>query len=63
MESPYLTVKEVAQLLGKSEKWCYLKKEHLPGYFKLAGSIFFDKEVLLVTLRNQATKPVKRFIR
>jgi predicted DNA-binding transcriptional regulator AlpA len=63
MDSPYLTVKEVAQLLNKSEKWCYLKKDQLPGYFKLAGSIFFDKDVLLATLKSQATKPVKRFIR
>jgi hypothetical protein len=62
MDSPFLTVKEVAKLLNKSEKWCYLKKDQLPGYFKLAGSIFFDKDVLLATLRNQATKPVKRFI-
>ena len=59
MESPYLTVKEVAAILNKSEKWCYLKKESLPGYFKLAGAIFFDKEVLLATLKAKATKPIK----
>ncbi len=56
MSSPYLTIKEVAQLLGRSEKWCYLKKESIPGYFKLAGSIFFDREVLLSTLKSKATK-------
>lgn len=59
MNSPYLSVKEVAAILNKSEKWCYLKKESIPGYFKLAGSIFFDKDVLLATLKAKATKPVK----
>ena len=61
--SSNLTIKEVAQLLNKSEKWCYLKKDQLPGYFKLAGSIFFDRDVLLSTLKAKATTPVKRFIR
>ena len=63
MDSPYLTVKEVAQFLHKSEKWVYLSKESIPGYFRLANSIFFDKEVLLSTLKTKATKPVKRLIR
>jgi len=63
MESPYLTVKEVAEFLHKSEKWVYLHKESIPGYFRLALSIFFDKDVLLATLKSQATKPVRRFIR
>lgn len=58
MNSNYLSVKEVAALLNKSEKWCYLKKEEIPGYFKLAGAIFFDKEVLLNALKQKA---VKRF--
>jgi predicted DNA-binding transcriptional regulator AlpA len=55
MDSPYLTIKEVAKFLNKSEKWCYLRKEQLPGYFRLAGSIFFDKDVLLATLKSKAT--------
>jgi len=59
MNSPYLTIKEVSQLLGRSEKWCYLKKEQIPGYFKLAGSIFFDRDVLLSTLRSKAKKTIK----
>lgn len=59
MESPYLTIKEVAQFLNRSEKWCYLNKESIPGYFKLAGSIFFDRDVLLSALKAKATKAVK----
>ena len=59
MDSPYLTIKEVSKLLNKSEKWCYLKKDQLPGFFKLAGSIFFDRDVLLATLKSKASKSVK----
>ena len=60
MNSPYLSVKEVAQFLNKSEKWVYLSKESIPGFFRLANSIFFDKEVLLATLKTKATRPVNR---
>jgi hypothetical protein len=55
MDSNYLTVKEVAKLLGRSEKFVYLKKDLIPGYFKLAGSIFFDRELLLSSLKKLAT--------
>lgn len=58
--SPYLSVKEVAALLNKSEKWCYEKKEHIPGFFRLAGSIFFDKNVLESKLKELATKPSRQ---
>ena len=60
MDKPYLSVGEVALLLGKSQKWVYQKKGVIPGFFKLAGSIFFDREVLLSNLRNAATQPAKR---
>jgi hypothetical protein len=53
MESPYLNVKDVSTLFRKSEKWVYLKKDKIPGYFKLAGSIFFDKDVLLEALKRK----------
>lgn len=59
----YLTVKEVSSLLGKSEKWVYQKQTQIPGYFKLAGSIFFDKDVLLATLKQKATTPVRKISR
>ena len=55
MDSLYLSVKEVATLLRKSEKWVYLNKIKLPGYFTLAGSIFFDKQVLVSSLKTLAT--------
>lgn len=57
--SQYLTVGEVALFLGKSTKWVYLKKEQLPGYFRLAGSIFFDKAVLEAELKK-ILKPKNR---
>jgi predicted DNA-binding transcriptional regulator AlpA len=56
MNSPYLTVKEVAQYLNKSSKWVYLNKTRIPGYFKLADSIFFDRDVLLSALKSKAAK-------
>lgn len=46
MEKPYLSVAEVAVLFARSERWVYQKKSEIPGYFKLAGSIFFDREVV-----------------
>ncbi len=60
--SSYLTIKEVSELLGRCPKWVYKNQQTIPGYFKLAGSIFFDKDVLLSTLKAKATT-VKRFIR
>jgi predicted DNA-binding transcriptional regulator AlpA len=60
MDSLYLSVKEVATLLNKSEKWVYLSKESLPGYFKLAKSIFFDKQVLLGSLKGLGTNTKSR---
>lgn len=52
----YLSVKEVASLLGKSNKWVYAHQDELPGYFNLAGSIFFDGEVLTESLKKLALK-------
>ena len=63
MKSPYLAVDEVAALLRKSTKWVYIKKEQIPGYFKLAGSIFFDREILQEHLKEQAFKPTKKVSR
>ena len=60
MDSPYLSVAEVAKLFARCEKWVYQNKSEIPGYFKLAGSIFFDREILLLNLRNAATQPAKR---
>ena len=60
MDSPYLSVAEVAEMFARSEKWVYQNKSGIPGYFKLAGSIFFDREILVSSLRNAATRPAKR---
>ena len=60
MDSPYLTVDEVASQLRKSNKWVYSKKQLLPGYFKLGGAIFFDREILLSRLKELAFKPTEK---
>ena len=58
---PYLSVGEVAALLGKSEKWVYSNKEEIPGFFRLAKSIFFDKETLMGELKILASqKPARK---
>ena len=63
MKSPYLTVDEVAALLRKSSKWVYNKKQQIPGYFKLAGSIFFDREILQSHLKGLAFRPTQKVSR
>ena len=58
---PYLSVEEVAVLFGKSQKWVYSHKEEIPGFFKLAKSIFFDKETLMGEIKTRAaTKPTRK---
>jgi hypothetical protein len=56
MQSPYLTVKEVAALFRKSPKWVYLRQAEIPGAFRVAGSIFFDREILESSLKERAAK-------
>ena len=63
MKSPYLTVDEVASLLRKSSKWVYTKKTKIPGYFKLGGSILFDREILESHLKELALKPTQKVSR
>lgn len=57
MENLYITVEEVAELLRKSPKWVYSHKEQIPGYFKIQGAIFFDRNVMIQSLRELATNP------
>lgn len=58
---PYLSVEEVAQLFGKSEKWVYSNKEEIPGFFRMAKSIFFDQETLMSEIKTRASqKPARR---
>jgi len=56
--SKYLTVKEVVVLLNevRSEKWVYQHKHEIPGFFELAGSYFFDADVLQESLKQRALK-------
>ena len=60
MQSPYLTVREVAALFRKSEKWVYLRQAEIPGAFKVAGSIFFDREILESSLKELASAPTPK---
>ena len=60
MKSPYLTVDEVAKLLRRSTKWVYCRKSQIPGYFKIAGSILFDREILQDHLKELAFKPTRK---
>jgi predicted DNA-binding transcriptional regulator AlpA len=53
--SQFLSINEVAALLGKSSKWVYQRQAEIPGRFQIAKSIFFDKEALLNSLREWAT--------
>ncbi len=55
----FLSVGEVAGLLRKSDKWVYENKAHIPGYFRLARSIFFDREILTTELKKRALKSTK----
>jgi hypothetical protein len=50
--NPFLSVGETASLLGKSEKWVYAHLQELPGAFKLGGSWFIDKTILLSELKS-----------
>lgn len=43
LKNEILTVKEVAEYLGKSKSWVYKHQEKL-GVRKLGGSLFFPKE-------------------
>ena len=55
--SEYLTVNEVSKLLRTSDKWVYLHKEEIPGFFKISGVILFDYEMLKNGLKKLAHKP------
>ncbi len=57
MESPFLTVDEVAAFLRKEKKWVYSNKETIPGFFKIKGAIFFDRDVMITSLKELAFKP------
>lgn len=59
MDSNYLSVADVALLLKRSIKWVYKHQAEIPGYFKLANSIFFDRHILTETLKTVALNHVK----
>lgn len=59
MDSNYLSVADVARLLKRSQKWVYKHQADIPGYFRLANSIFFDRAILAETLKTVATNHLK----
>lgn len=56
--SKYLSVKEVVVLLNgiRKEKWVYQHKHEIPGLIELAGSYFFDADILQESLKQRALK-------
>lgn len=56
----YLSVKEVASILGVSVKFVYVHLKEIPGYLKLAGKILFDAEILFRELKR-LSKEVRSF--
>jgi len=48
----YLSVKEVSQILGVSEKFVYLHQKSIAGYLRVAGKILFDAEILYKELKR-----------
>ena len=42
IEAKFFSVKEVAVMLGKCNKWVYQRKEKIPGYTRIAGAILFN---------------------
>jgi hypothetical protein len=57
--SNFITVKEVAALLGKSEKFVYQHQAQIPGYFKLCGAILFDRQLLEDELKKRAKQSAR----
>lgn len=55
--STFLTAGEVATLLRKSTKWVYSNTRLIPGGFKLGGSWYWDKDILLSSLKELAARP------
>ena len=59
MNHQYLSIGEVAQLLRMSEKFVYAHVREIPGFFKLGGRWFADKEILTEELHKLAKRPKK----
>lgn len=55
MEIEIITLKEIAEIFGKSERWTYNHAAELGGV-KIGGSWFFTKEGLDAVLREKAQK-------
>lgn len=47
----YLSVKQVAAILGVSVQFVYKKQKQIPGYLKVAGKILYDGDALFKGLR------------
>ena len=61
MSTPFfLTVGEVSSILRLDEKTIYKWAKTFPGYIKIGGSVRFDREIFLTSLKERAVKPAKR---
>lgn len=54
-----LSVVDVSEILGASEKWVYNHKLQIPGYYKIGGLIRFDRDTLLYWIKENCTQPTK----
>lgn len=57
MSQDVLGVKDIADILGRSERWVYQKKTEIPGYFKLGGSVYFHARTFWEWIENNCTQP------
>lgn len=54
-----LSVVHVAEILDAGESWVYNNKLKIPGYYKIAGLIRFDRDTLLNWIKQNCTQPTK----
>ncbi|RJQ67353.1 MAG: DNA-binding protein [Desulfobacteraceae bacterium] len=58
MDSPMMTVQEVADYFKVSLKWVYKNKAQIPGFLKINGLILFNRQTLLE--HTQGLIPTKK---
>lgn len=56
---PYLSTKDVCDMLGKSENWVLLHKEEL-GFIKRSGTLLFKRKDIDSWIEEGYVKPLRR---
>ena len=57
VKRPVMEVAEVAKLLRRCEKWVYVNKHKIPGFFPIAGSVLFNRKTLEKHIEGFIPKP------